>query len=393
MAKIKVLHIITRMIVGGAQENTMLTAEGLDKARYQVEILCGPQTGSEGSLMEEARTMGICLTILPQLVREINPIKDLVAMYKIFRHIRRNKYTIVHTHSSKAGILGRFSAYLASTPIIIHTVHGWSFHQFMPGWKRWVYILLERIAAACCSAIIVVTKSDLMKGRSYAIGTTTQYSLIRSAIPVSDFTSARSNRSLVRQELGIPVDAPLLGSVGRFSAQKNPLEWVRVAALVKQSIPNCYFLLVGDGPLWNQTTSLLNEIGLLKYSIMTGLRRDIPEILSIMDVFLLTSLWEGLPRVIPQAMLAGVPIVASRVDGSAEIIQDGFSGYTCAPGDIHAFANRCIDLLTNPEKRRRIVANATLIASEQFDLLKMIDQIDQLYSELINQHRNLHNEH
>jgi glycosyltransferase involved in cell wall biosynthesis len=392
MAKIKVLHIITRMIVGGAQENTMYTAEGLDKSRYQVEILCGAQTGSEGSLIEEARARGIHLTILSQLVREINPIKDLIAIIKIYRYLRENKYSIVHTHSSKAGILGRTAAYLASTPIIIHTVHGWSFHQFMPVWRRGIYIFFERITARCSSALIVVTKNDLIKGRKYKIGAANQYHLIRSAVPVSDYASIASTRNLIRQELGIPINAPLLGSVGRFSAQKNPLEWVRVAALVKQSVHDCYFLLVGDGPLRHQTTASLNEIGLLQYTIMTGLRRDIPQILSTMDVFLLTSLWEGLPRVIPEAMLAGVPVVASQVDGSAEIIQDDFTGYTCPPGDVHALADRCIELLTNPQKRSRIVENAAVVASHQFDLTKMIDQIDQLYAELINHHRNSHND-
>jgi glycosyltransferase involved in cell wall biosynthesis len=386
MAKIRVLHIITRLIIGGAQENTMYTAEYLDQSRYQVDVISGPQTGTEGSLIDEFNTRGIHLVFMPQLVREINPIKDLIAIYRLSKFIRKNHYSIVHTHSSKAGILGRIAAFLAGSPIIVHTVHGWSFHRYLPYWVRSGYIFLERFTARFTDAIIVVSEHDLIMGINNKISQRNKYSLIRSAIPLPDFTPAHINRNSVRLELGIPNDSPLLGYIGRFSSQKNPLEWARVAALVKQAVPDCRFLMVGDGPLRNKVTLKLKELGLLQYTTMTGIRRDVPRLLSVMDVFLLTSLWEGLPRVLPEAMLMGVPVVASAVDGSVEIIQNDVTGYICAPGDPHAHAECCIELLTNPVKRIRIAGTAAKFAAQYFNLSQMVTQIDQLYTQLLGQH-------
>ncbi|MEN6300034.1 MAG: glycosyltransferase, partial [Anaerolineaceae bacterium] len=144
---ISVLHIITRLIVGGAQENVMYTAAMLDKNIFDVEVISGPQTGSEGSLIEETRSRGIKLTIFPRLLREISPINDMIALWQLYRYIRKYRFDIVHTHSSKAGILGRIAAKLAGTPIIIHTVHGWSFHDHMALWVKYFYIILERFCA------------------------------------------------------------------------------------------------------------------------------------------------------------------------------------------------------------------------------------------------------
>ncbi len=364
----------------------MYTAEYLDQSRYQVDVISGPQTGDEGSLIDEFRTQGIHLFILPHLVREINPIKDLIAIYRLSRFIRKNHYSIVHTHSSKAGILGRIAAFLAGSPVIVHTVHGWSFHSYLPHWVRYGYILLERFTARFTDAIIVVSTHDLTKGINNKISQRNKYHLIRSAIPLPDFTPAHIDRNSIRLELGIPNESALLGYIGRFSPQKNPLEWVRVAALVKQAVPDCHFLMVGDGPLRNQVTLLLKELGLIQYTTMTGLRRDVPRLLSVMDVFLLTSLWEGLPRVIPEAMLVSVPVVASAVDGSVEIIQNNITGYICPPGDSLAHAECCIELLTNPLKRSRIAGTASKFAAQHFDLSQMVTQIDQLYTQLLGQH-------
>jgi glycosyltransferase involved in cell wall biosynthesis len=379
----KVLHIITRLIVGGAQENTMFTAALLDPTRYQVDVVSGPQTGSEGSLIEEVRNRGIPLAIVPELVRQIAPFKDLVALVKIYRMIRKNQYHVVHTHSSKAGIIGRLAAFLARTPVIIHTVHGWSFHDHMPSYTRNTYIALERIVSRITDAMIVVTDQDIQKGINHHIGKREKYHLIRSAIPLDDFMVDPSARIIVRQELKIPDQAPVVGNVGRFSAQKNPLDWIKVAALVKKSIPNCYFLLVGDGPLRDDVDNTIDELNLRDCTILTGLRRDVSRLMSAMDIFLLTSLWEGLPRVIPQAMLMRLPVIVTGVDGSNEAIKDNITGFVCAPGDLHGLATRCIDLLQNRELRNIITSQAYSYALNEFDLRRMISDIDKLYSRLL----------
>lgn len=378
-----VLHLITRLIVGGAQENTMFTAFLLDKSRYHVEVLSGPQTGSEGSLIGEVRTRGIPLTIFPHLLRQVNPYHDFLCLFELARFIRQKRVSIIHTHSSKAGILGRLAARLAGAPIIVHTVHGWSFHDHMHPAVRNTYIFLERWIAKFTDILIAVAEKDIEKGLKHGIGRPEQYRLIRSAIPLDEFDPAGVDREKVRSELGIPPEVVVLGNVGRFSTQKNPLDWVRVAGRVGRSIPECRFLLVGDGPLHPEVEAALVKEGISDRAILTGLRRDVPCLMAAMDVFLLTSLWEGLPRVIPQAMAMGLPVIANAVDGSSEAVVHGETGYLCMPGALDEMAERCVDLLRNRTKRHMMGAKGRDYASKEFDVRQMVVQIDGVYQELL----------
>jgi glycosyltransferase involved in cell wall biosynthesis len=377
------LHTITRLIVGGAQENTMYTAAMLDKGRFQAEILSGPQTGSEGSLIDEVRANGVPLTILPDLLRQVSPWHDLRALSGMARIIRRAGYTIVHTHSSKAGILGRLAARMAGVPIIVHTVHGWSFHDYMPSPMCTFYKLLERWMASFTDAIIVVTDRDKQKGLQARIGQEENYHLIRSAIPLEDFNPARTNRQATRQELGIPTKAMVVGNVGRFSKQKNPLDWARVAGILGRADPLLHFLLVGDGPLRPMVENRLQEEGIRDRTILTGLRRDVANLMSAMDIFMLSSLWEGLPRVIPQAMAMGLPVVANQADGTDDAIHDGENGYLCSPGEVEIMAERCQELIREPLKRLEMGERGRAYATKEFDLRRMITQIETLYEQLL----------
>jgi glycosyltransferase involved in cell wall biosynthesis len=379
---VKVLHIITRLIVGGAQENTIYTAALLDQRRFAVEVLSGPQTGSEGSLIEETRERGIPLTILPNLVRQVSPINDLLALWKLTRLMRQRRFQIVHTHSSKAGILGRLAARLAGVPVIVHTVHGWSFHDYMSPFVRSTYITLERWMATFSDALIVVTNKDIEKGLRHNIGRANQYRLIRSAVPLDEFDPSAGERSAAHKEFGIPDDAIVVGTIGRFSEQKNPFDWARVAARVSRVQPGVWFLLVGDGPLRSDLEELLRKEGIADKTVLAGLRRDVPRMISGIDIFLLTSLWEGLPRVIPQAMAMGIPVIANQVDGIAEAIQDEVTGYLCPPGDLDRMAERCVRLINQPDLRREMGLRGRSYATQEFDLQRMIEQIEALYFEL-----------
>lgn len=382
---IRVYHVITRMIVGGAQENTLYTCALLDPHRYQTRLISGSQTGSEGSLLEETRAQGVALLVLPDLVREINPLKDIRALTQLARLFHQNQVDLVHTHSSKAGILGRWAAKLAGVPIIVHTVHGWSFHDYMHPFVRYMYIFLERVTARYTHSLVVVTQKDQLKGLSVGIGEERQYQLIRSAIPLETFNPTLYNREAIRTELGIPPHALVVGNVGRFTEQKNPITWLRTAAEIAQHNQEAYFLLVGDGPLRPQVEAHLHAFGLQSRAILTGLRRDVPRMLAAMDIFLLTSLWEGLPRVLPQAMSMGLPVVAHRVDGVSEIIQHGLNGYLCPPEDVKALSTYCLDLLSNPALRQRMAESARASILKEYDLRTMIAQIDQLYQRLLAQ--------
>ncbi len=382
MSQVRVLHIITRLIVGGAQENTILTASMLDRSRWAVDLLSGPQTGSEGSLIEEVRERGIPLRLEPTLVRHINPLRDLPALVRLARFIRHGRYQIVHTHSSKAGILGRWAARLAGAPIVVHTVHGWGFHDHLSPLARRALITLERWTAPLTDALVVVAERDMEKGLRAGIGRPGQYHLIRSGIPVEEFTLAGIDGGAVREELGLPRHVPVLGNVGRFSAQKNPLDWVRVAGRVARELPDCHFLLVGDGPQRAQVEKSLAQQDLSRRTVLAGLRRDVPEMMAAMDVFLMTSLWEGLPRVIPQAMAMHIPVVATNVDGVVEAVDHGQSGYLCEPDDLEGLAAHCLALLRDPALRQTMGWQNREKSVREFDLPRMIARLADLYEHL-----------
>ena len=382
MTRIPVLHIITRLIVGGAQEHTMLTAALLDPDRYAVDIVSGPQTGSEGSLIEEVRAHGIPLTIEPALVREVNPLKDLQALFRLTGFIRRGRYTIVHTNSSKAGILGRWAARLAGTPVIVHTVHGWGHHERQHPLVRRFYILLERATARITDKLIVVSPRNTEKGLADGIGTPEKYITIRSGIELDRFLKPTRPREAVREELGIPPDVPVVGTVTRLSPQKAPLDFVDAAAHVAARRPDVHFVIVGDGPLRAEMEAAIAVRSLTDRVHLTGLRRDVPDLMHSFDVFALTSLWEGLPRVLPQAMTTGLPIVATAVDGNAEAVTDGVNGFLTPPGDPQAMAAALLRLLEDSVLARRMGEAGRRKAGE-FSAHRMVSDIAALYDTLL----------
>jgi glycosyltransferase involved in cell wall biosynthesis len=380
--RIRVLHPITRLIVGGAQENTMLTAELLDKAAWDVAIIAGPQTGSEGSLIETVGERGIALTIDDTLVREVNPIKDLLAIIRLARFIKRGGYTIVHTHSSKTGIVGRWAAKLAGASIIIHTVHGWGHHDRQHPLVRAYYVLLEKLTLPITDQLIAVTSKDIEKGLRDGIGKPEDYLVIRSGIEMDRFGRPLVNRQVTRAAWGIPLEAPLIGTVTRLSPQKAPLDFVRAAAQVAQTHPQAWFMMVGDGPLRAEVEKLARDLGIADRLVLTGLRRDVPELMAAFDLFALSSLWEGLPRVIPQAMATGLPVVATACDGSAEAVEEGVTGFLVPPGEPARLAQRLGQLLDDPDLASQM-GEAGLERAQEFDVQRMVAQIDALYRELL----------
>jgi glycosyltransferase involved in cell wall biosynthesis len=380
--KCKVLHPITRLIIGGAQENTMLTADYLDRNQWQVDVLSGTQTGSEGSIIEEVHKRNIPLFLEPSLVREIHPIKDIVAFFRLIRLIKKHKYHIVHTHSSKAGIIGRWAAWIAKVPVIIHTVHGWGHHEHQHSLVRKFYIHLEKITLNITDQLIAVSGKNISKGLKDGIGQQSDYSVIRSGIELERFGYPQVDKQTMRNQLGIPSDAIIIGTVTRLSAQKAPLDFIQAAAILSQKLENVYFVMVGDGPLYDDVLQYAQKNNIEKNLIMTGLRRDIPELMNCFDMFVLSSLWEGLPRVIPQAMASGLPVVATEIDGSAEIIQSEKNGLLVPPGRPDCIANAVLKVLNNPDIKQNLI-NAAFKTIDEYSAHKMVEQIESLYSSLI----------
>jgi len=396
MDRITVVHIITKLELGGAQQNTLFTVKHLDRTSFDVLLIAG----SGGILTEEALKLSdVTVHLIPELVREIGPLKDLKALIKIktiLKQLQRDQQKenrenagdiIVHTHCSKAGILGRWAAYLAGIRCIVHSYHGFSFNVFQPPLLSAGYIFLERITSIITTKFIMVSKANIERGIHKKILMRDKVILIRSGIDIEKFQKAECAVMTKRKELAGSDEIPLIAMIACLKPQKAPLDFIKVANSVLQHTPEARFVLVGDGVLRPDVEQLIRQLGLDNKIGLLGWRRDIPEIMKCIDVLVLTSLWEGVPRVLPQAMASGVPIVATEVDGTPEAVQNGVNGFVLPPGDTEGIGEKIIYLITHPEKARTMGEKGKQLVDE-FDIWKMTHQQEQLYAELLQ--RNTH---
>ncbi|MBI2447861.1 MAG: glycosyltransferase family 4 protein [Candidatus Omnitrophica bacterium] len=374
MVKIKAAHIITKLELGGAQQNTLYTVEHLDKDKFDVTLICG----SGGLLDEESDKKGVRVIFIPSLkARRIIPWFDIIAFLKLWRICKKERFTIVHTHSSKAGILGRWAARLAGVPVLIHTVHGWGFNDYQNPLLKRFYTWLERLTAKITTRLIAVSYKDVEKGLEEKIGRQEQYKIIRSGIEIEKFRHVHIDVSSKRKELGLEPGRPVIGMVACLKPQKAPIDFVRVANEVRKKIPEAQFILVGDGILRARVERLKDKLGLDGNLVFTGWRRDIPEIMASIDVLCLTSLWEGLPRTILEAVSCGIPVVATDVGGNSEVIKDG---YLIKPGDISRMAEKVERLINQPATR---TDKRTPALDSSFDIKEMVKNIESLYEKVI----------
>lgn len=376
-SKIKVAHIITQLELGGAQQNTLYTVSHLGEDQFQTVLISGPG----GILDPEARKLsqqGIQVHFVESLVRPISPSADLRALWALYHLLKKEKPHIVHTHSSKAGILGRWAAYWAGVPILIHTFHGLGFHEGQKWPYRFLLAFIERISAKISSKLIAVSRANQSYGLKYQIGKPYQYELIRSGVDLSRFPSP-VNRMQKRLELGIQQHKPLVISIGNFKPQKNPLDFVQMAKHVLKQVPQARFLFVGDGELRPKVEAALLKEGIWDKVLLAGWRKDTAEILSTSDLFVMTSLWEGLPRSLVEAMASGLPVAAYDVDGIRDILHDGENGFLVTPKDVEALSQRVIQLLKDESLRQRLGSAARISIGKEFDINTMVRQQEELY--------------
>ncbi|MHB8834366.1 MAG: glycosyltransferase [Candidatus Methylomirabilia bacterium] len=384
---IRVIHIITKLELGGAQENTLYTLGRLDPARFSGLLVTHP----EGLLVADARgDSRYGKRFVRSLVREVRPVRDgsaLVALAGILRRELREArveagagppQVIVHTHSSKAGILGRAAARLAGVPVVIHTVHGFGFHPRQRPGVRKFYVALERLAARWTTHFIAVAQADLDEGVALGLFARGRASLIRSGIEIARYSGTNLDRESAVRALGFDPARPLVGMVACLKPQKNPVDFVRAAALVAASVPEAQFLIAGDGVLRPAVEAEVRRSGLGGRLRLLGWRRDVDAIIPCLDVLVLTSLWEGLPRVFPQAMAAGRPVVAYRVDSAPEAVTEGVTGHLVAPGDYAGAAARIAGLLLDPARASRMGAAGRERVGE-FDADRMVRSLEELY--------------
>jgi glycosyltransferase involved in cell wall biosynthesis len=372
-----VCHLITQLELGGAQRNTLYTVSHLDRSRFAPHLVAGPG----GILDEEAGTLPDApFTVCPHLVRPVEPGRDLRALAWLVSHLRELRPQLVHTHSSKAGVLGRLAAHLAGVPLVVHTVHGWGFHPFQTAPRRLLFQGAERLVAPMTTRFVTVSRENERQGLELGLLRPGEATLIRSGVELERFRRAEGSGRL-RAELGIERSTPLAGMVACLKPQKAPEDFVRVAALVRRQVPEAHFVLAGDGRLRGAVEELVRREGLEGRFHLLGWRADPETVIGDLDALVLTSLHEGLPRVVAEAMAAGRPVVATAVDGTPEAVRHGETGYLVAPRDPEALAARLASILSDPESARRL-GEASRRSVGEWDIDLMVRRQEELYEEL-----------
>jgi len=380
---LRVTHVITRLIVGGAQENTVDSVLGLRrKPDLEVDLVSGPTTGPEGSL-EDAVRAEQCLTLVPPLIRAVRPWTD----WRAYRHLRRlfreRRPDLVHTHSGKAGILGRLAAHAAGVPIIVHSIHGPSFGPFQGPLANAVFTAAERRAGRVTHHFVTVADAMTRQYLAAGIGRSDQYTRIFSGFPLEPFLNARRDDALAAR-LGIHPGDFVIGMIARLFELKGHDDLFAAAPELIRRIPNVRFLLVGDGPWRERFETLAAAPGLSGRFRFAGLvpPSAIPSQVALMDCLVHLSRREGLPRALPQALAGGRPVVAFDCDGAGEVCRNGESGFLLAPGDLQGLVDRLAQLAADADLRARMGAAGRAWVSERFTPRRLVDDQHALYLRL-----------
>jgi glycosyltransferase involved in cell wall biosynthesis len=379
----RVTHVITRLIVGGAQENTVATVLGLRDKGVDVRLISGPATGPEGSLETAFDPLPGLLTLVPELVRPVHPWNDFLALRKLTQFFRAQRPNIVHTHSGKAGVLGRLAAHRAGVPIVVHTVHGPSFGAFQGALANFVFAVAERRAARVTTHFVVV--ADAMKEQYLAMGMGKpgQYTKIFSGFELKPFLAATDDPKL-RARWGLEPKDVVIGKIARLFKLKGHDDLFAIAPELVQENPRIKFLLVGDGEWRERFEKVVASAGLTKHFAFTGLvpPQDIPSLVGIMDILVHLSRREGLPRALPQALAAGRPVVAYDCDGANEVCLHNETGLLVPAGDKLALTASLLRLVEDASLRAQFGLCGQAFVRAHFGVEQMVDNIYHLYQRL-----------
>lgn len=391
MKRIKVIHVITRFDKGGSAENTFLTVKGLDREKYDVLLIKGPLAASdltpqEGLAVErnlrEVSESGVRIITLDSLVRNVSLLNDVAALKSLVGLFLRERPPIVHTHTSKAGILGRWAAFLSKVPVIIHTPHGHVFWGYFNGWETRLFIFIERITARRTDAIITLTEQEKRDHLRFRIAPENRFSVIHSGIDGKNLLTMPSDPAAMKLELGIPDHAFIVGTVGRLTPVKGHRYLLEAAKEILTANPDCYFVFLGDGEISSELQDYARVLGIKDNVRFPGWRPDVGAVMSVFDIFSLPSLNEGMGRVLVEAMMLGKPVVASRVGGILDLVRDNDNGLLVSPSDPQSLAAGISALANDPEKRRRLGERGRETAAS-FTSEAMVRKIEDLYEHWI----------
>lgn len=378
--KPKIFHVITKLELGGAQKVTLMMLERFPRDRYDIGLVTGP----DGILVDQAKGIpSLSRFWISDFVREVSPVKDLLALFELLRVFQRERPTIVHTHSAKAGILGRFAAKLAGVPIIFHTYHGFGFNDFQKRAVRDFYIWLERITRKVTTQTVVVSYATGRIAEENHIVRKGDWMLCRAAIPLDEFMRPGPRRAKLR-EWNIPEDKLIVGMIACFKPQKCPVDFVDVAARVLRQTDRAHFIMVGDGELRPAIEARIRELGIDRHITLLGWQRNMPEVYRNIDIVMLTSLWEGLPCVFSEAMACALPLIATDVDGARDAIIEGDNGFLHPPRDIEGMAKSALKLINDSALRGEMGRRGRSRVTE-FDINTSVATLEAAYRKYLAQ--------
>ncbi len=385
----KIVHIITRLILGGAQENTLLSIEGQqDEWGDDVTLITGPSIGPEGSLLERAAAGHRQVRILPELRRAIDPWKDWRSHQTLKLWLAELQPDIVHTHSSKAGVLGRSAAWRLGLPVV-HTIHGSPFHAYQSRVAYQAYRWAEAWAARRCDRLISVCDAMTTQYVAAGIASPDKFVTVYSGMEVEPFLNPPRSRDEVRRELGYSPQEIVVAKVARLFGLKGHEDVIAAAPRVLAANPNVRFLFIGDGLLQAALQQQIAQLGLTPYFQFTGLvpPQRVPELLGASDMVVHCSLREGLARVLPQGLLAGRPVISYDIDGAREVVLPQQTGCLLAPRDIPALTAAILELAGDQGLRERLGATGRRLFTEQFRAQTMTRRLREIYQEVLDLRR------
>ncbi len=381
----RVTHVITRLIVGGAQENTIASVLGLrSKADVDVRLISGLTSGPEGSLENLVASQPGLLTIVPELVRPVSPANDVAALRRLTALLASQRPDIVHTHSGKAGILGRIAARHAGIKCIVHTIHGPSFGPFQGTLANLVFRTAEQYAGSFTSHFVTVADAMRDQYLRARIGRVEDYTRIFSGFPLDPFLSATNDPTL-RRQLGLAPEDFVIGKIARLFQLKGHDDLFAVAADLVRQNPRIKFLLIGGGEWRERFTHLAQSLRLERHFVFTGLipPEAVPRHVGVMDALVHLSRREGLARALPQALAAGKPVVAYDCDGAKEVCLDNETGFLIQPGDLQTLSRRLAELAESRSLTERLGSHGRELVRASFSVEKMVDDLYRLYGNLL----------
>jgi glycosyltransferase involved in cell wall biosynthesis len=379
----RVLNIITRLEQGGAPLALLETIRRIDREQFDITVVAGQTEDQDRNL--NVSVMGFDLPVIevPALRRSVHPVRDVSALCRLIQIIRQGEYDLVHTHTSKAGVIGRMAAKICGVPAIVHSSHGTILHgYFSPAVTR-IFAILEKAAASASHRIICLTRQEIGQYLDAGIGRPDQYTYIFNGIDVSAFEERKGDRSSLRTSLGFKPEEIVCISVGRLVPVKGLSDLLSAFAIAHNQNPELRLLLVGDGELRQDLEREVQELKIGDVVQLVGWREDIPELLDVADLFVLTSHNEGLGLVLVEAMVKKLPVVATAVGGVPEVVIDGVTGSLVPAGDSVAIASAIARFAENGEMRASMGQRGYERANEFFTIDKTVQYTEDLYKTLL----------